>query len=426
MARQYNRLTPLAVKRATNPGYLPDGGGLYLVIGKSPTANGGKSWVFRFRQHGRLREMGLGSLQLVSLAEARQRCIEARRKLHDGDDPIELRRATRREKKHAAAQRRTFSEAAAECIANKRCEWRNVKHGQQWENTLATYAFPIFGQWSVEQVDKAAILLAVNGIWTTKTETAARVLGRVRAVLQFAASMGYRPPVDPSLWADVAAVLPKASKLRKAKRQHFAAAPYRQAHEIVGAVRGTTSSPATRRLFEFIVLTAARSGEARAATWGEFDLSTRCWTVPAGRMKAGKLHRVPLSDRCIAILEEMRAARACTARPDPDELVFPAPRGGVLSDMTLTALLRRLSLPYTMHGFRSSFRVWAAEQTTFSREVCEHALAHGIEDETEAAYMRSDLFMRRRELMAAWDAYLATEPATDTADVIPLRAGQSR
>lgn len=420
MARRLvNRLNPLAVKRASKAGYLADGGGLYLCIGKTENS---KSWVLRYKLNGRQREMGLGSAQIITLAEARKRCVEARRHLLDGDDPLTVRQVMLREKKHAADVRRTFAEATAECIAAKRQEWSNVKHAQQWENTLATYAYPQFGKWPVEQVDKAAILRAVKPIWTVKIETATRLLGRIRAVLRFATSAGYRPPVEPSVWDDIAEVLPAAAKLRREQREHFAAAPYREVHSIINAVQAGTATPATRNLFEFTILTAARSGEARGARWGEFDLRERCWLVPAERMKARKPHRVPLCDRCMEILDAMRAARATAKKPSTDDLVFPAPRGGMLSDMTLTALMRRLALPYTLHGMRSAFRDWCAERTGFTREAVEHALAHQVGNEVEAAYFRSDLFARRRELMAAWAAYIATEPpADDAGNVIPMR-----
>ncbi|MBB2930138.1 tyrosine-type recombinase/integrase [Paraburkholderia silvatlantica] len=426
--REKNRLNPLAVKRATKPGYLADGDGLYLLVAKG--GSGGKSWVLRYTIDGRTREMGLGSAgenrkDRLSLAEARKKAIDARARLRDGEDPIDARQTAQRARKQAKAQQRTFAEAAAECIAAKRVEWTNVKHSQQWENTLATYAYPHFGKWPVEQVDKTAILHAVRPIWTVKIETATRLLGRIRAVLRFAASAGYRPAVDPSVWDDIAEVLPKASKLRRESREHHAAAPYREIHGIVRSVRASTASPATRSIFEFIILTAARSGEARGARWGELDIRNRCWLVPAERMKARKPHRVPLSDRAVEILGDMREARG-TKNPAADELVFPAPRGGMLSDMVLTQLMRRTELPYTMHGFRSSFRDWAAEQTAFAREVAEHALAHQVEDEAEAAYFRSDLFARRRELMNAWAEFLETAPAAEDDDenVIPLRAAK--
>lgn len=286
-------------------------------------------------------------------------------------------------------------------IASK---WKNEKHGAQWINTLSTYAFPVFGSKEISAVSKADVLAVLEPIWTTKAETASRVRQRIRAVLDWAAARDYRHGHDPHLWDQVARSLPNSKDVKKAK--HFAACPYKEIHDALQAIGQSPASDKVKLALHFIILTAARSGEVRGARWSEIGWDEKRWTIPAERMKAGLEHRIPLSTSALEILKTMRRH----GNELDDGLIFPSDRDKPFSDMTFTMLLRRLDLPFTVHGFRSTFRDWAAEQTAFPREVCEAALAHvSGKDATEAAYFRSDLFEKRRELMQAWAQYCATK-----------------
>jgi integrase len=398
-SRATKRITAASLpKLYKTPGYHHDGGGLYLQV----TANGGRSWVFRYMLDKRAREMGLGSADLWDLTSIRAKVLELKRLLLDGIDPIAARDGERRQRQQAAALARTFEECAVEYHQLNEAKWKNTKHASQFINTLRTYTFPTFGNWPVAEIQAADVVRALKPIWTEKSETATRVLQRVRTVLDWSATRKHRNPVPDGFWKEVATFLPHRGKKEAA---HLAACPYQQVGTLLVAVRDSTASNLVKLAFVFTVLTAARSGEARGATWKEIDLSQAVWKLPKERMKAGRPHTVPLSTTAIDILRQARE------RSPKSELVFPSPKQRQLSDMVFTQLLRRLEAKVTMHGFRSSFRDWAAEQTSYPREVCEAALAHSAGDKTEAAYLRTEHLQKRRALMEDWAVYLE-----DTAD----------
>ncbi len=402
--RKTERLTAVAVNAKKERGYYADGNGLYLQVGKPYEENGkllagSKSWVFRYALNGKAREMGLGSISTYSLASAREKARHCRQLLDDGLDPIDQRQNERAKQKHAAAQKRTFSECAHEYHKLHADGWKNRKHADQWVNTLRTYAYPIFGERDVSDISKADVLRVLEPIWAKKPETASRVRQRIRAVLDWAAARDYRHGHDPHLWDQISRSLPKTKDIKKAG--HFAACPYAQVSAALASIASANVGSSVKAALEFIVLTASRSGEARDAKWSEIDLDNNRWTIPGERMKAGKEHRVPLTPRVIEILKSQHGKHA--------ELIFPSDKGRAYSDMTFTMALRRLGHTFTVHGFRSTFRDWSAEQTSFPREVCEAALSHTSgKDATEAAYFRSDLFEKRRELMTLWSSYCAT------------------
>lgn len=395
--RQSNRLTAVSINAKKQAGYYADGNGLYLQV----SASGAKSWILRFSLNKRAREMGLGSLSDWTLSEAREQARKYRQLLDEGIDPIAHRQTQRERNLLATAQRRTFEQCATDYRDLHASGWKNLKHADQWINTLTSYAFPIFGKKDVSDVSKADILAALEPIWTTKPETASRVRQRIRAVLDWAAARDYRQGHDPHLWDQVAKALPATKDIKKS--QHFAACPYSSVNEVLKAIKTSGASDTVKLAFEFVVLNASRSGEVRGAKWSEIEFENKRWIIPKERMKANREHRVPLSPRALEILE-LRKKNA-----GESELIFPSEKGKPYSDMTFTMLLRRRGYEFTMHGFRSTFRDWAAEQTAFPREVCEAALAHAVENATEASYFRSDLFEKRRQLMETWAHYCATE-----------------
>jgi integrase len=400
VARVIGKLTALAVTQAKRRGYYGDGGGLFLQV--SP--NGAKSWVFRFKEAGKLREMGLGPVHTIGLAEAREKARECRRLRLDGLDPIEVRKATRTKVKLDAAKAMTFKACAERYIAAHKAGWRNPKHAAQWPSTLATYAYPAFGALPVQTVDVGLVMKAIEPIWTVKPETAGRVRGRIESVLDWATARGYRQGENPARWrGHLENLLPKKSKVRRV--EHHAALPYGETAAFIAELRQQEGVAA--RALEFAILTAARTGEVIGAEWDEIDLAERLWTVSADRMKAGKEHRVPLSDAALAILEEMQKVRQV------GDFVFPGGKSRrPLSNMALTMTLRRMGRgELTVHGFRSSFRDWAAERTGFPAEVAEMALAHTVSDKVEAAYRRGDLFQKRRQMMDAWARHCAAVKA---------------
>jgi integrase len=393
MLRQIGRMSAVAVARATEKGMYHDGGGLYLQV----AANGAKSWIYRYMLSGRAREMGLGPLHIISLSEARTRAAECRRLRLDGIDPIEARATKRDEAKLEAARSMTFDACARAYIDAHEAGWQNAKHREQWRNTLKTYASPEFGNLPVQAVDVRLIMKALEPIWHTKPETASRLRGRIEAVLDWATVRGFRNGENPARWrGHLDKLLPARSKVRKV--EHHPALPYREIPAFMAALREQEGFAPLA--LEFLVLTAARTGEVIGARWEEFDLNERVWTIPATRMKAGKEHRVPLSERVVAIVQEQQEMRL-------GEFVFPGQRAGKpLSNMAMLKLLDRMGREdVTTHGFRSTFRDWAAEQTNLPREVAEMALAHTIGDKVEAAYRRGDLFEKRCELMQEWERY---------------------
>ena len=381
--RPNNALTDRHIRSLKQPGKYADGNGLYLVVDPS----GNKRWQQRLTIRGKRRDIGLSGYPAVSLKAARETAAANKTLVLQGGDPIA-------EKRRQSVP--NFAEAASRVIALNRPTWRNAKHAAQWTSTLETYAFPVLGELPVDRVSGADVLRVLTPIWTTKTETARRVRQRISAVMKWAIANEYR--YDNPAGDAISAVLPKMPSTKA----HFKALPYEQVADALMAVRGSNASVAARLGLEFLVLTAARSGEVRNARWDEIDVDSRVWTIPAERMKAGREHRVPLSERALAILEEMRELDA------DGGYVFPSSgKGRALSNMTFTQILRRCAIDCVPHGFRSSFRDWAAELTNTPRAVMEAALAHVVANATEAAYARSDLFERRRVLMEVWAAYLS-------------------
>jgi integrase len=378
-------LTPVRVNSLTAPGRYGDGNGLYLVVDPS----GAKRWVLRTVVQGTRRDIGLGGLRLVSLAEARAKAQEYRRLAREGGNPVEARRRAKAVPTFAAASRST--------IEQHRVGWKNEKHASAWINTLATYVFPIMGEKRVDQIETADVLRALSPIWQSKPETARRIRRRIAIVLDWSKAAGFRTgdnPVD-----GVSKGLPRHSD----RRGHFAAIPYSDVPGFVKTLPDVPASQLARLGFEFLILTAARTNEVLKAEWTEIDIDKAIWTIPAVRMKAGREHRVPLAARSLAVLSS-----ACQIGSGSG-LIFPGRQVDVpMSNMIFLMMLRRLGATFTAHGFRSAFRDWASECTNFSREVCEMALAHSIKDKTEAAYRRGDLFTKRAELMTAWASFIAT------------------
>ena len=395
MARQLHRLPPRAAITTSVAGRYADGGGLYLVV--SPT--GSRKWVFRFRWKGKLSDMGLGSASVVPLSRARERAAEARLRIAEGANPLA--------EKRAARAIPTFGDFADELVKSVKSQWRNAKHGQQVQNTLERYAASL-RPFPVDQIDTSKVVIALKPIWTSKSETATRVRSRIEWVLDAAKAKGYRSGENPARWkGHLDQLLPKRARLA---RGHHAALPFADVSAFIKELR---ARPATSALaLEFTILTAARSGEVRGATWREIDLPGALWTVPASRMKAGREHRVPLSKRAVEILNDM----AMLAPDDPDAFVFPGPKGSrsSLSDAAFSALLKRMdrSEGITPHGFRSSFRDWAGETTTFPRDVAEMCLAHTVGDMTERAYRRGDGLAKRREMIDAWGEFCGATKST--------------
>lgn len=391
--RSANRLSALAVTKTTKPGLYADGHGLYLQV----AAGGSKSWLFRFMRDGKARKMGLGPTHTVTLAMARERALECRRLLLDGVDPISQRQEAAKERKLADLRVLTFQEAAGKYIAANKAGWKNEKHAAQWTATLKTYVYPVFGDVAVAAVDVGLVLKVLEPIWTTKAETASRLRGRIESVLDWTTARKYRQGENPARWkGHLDHILPARSRVAKVK--HHAALPYSELGAFLEELRGADGVSA--RALEFAVLTAGRTGEVVGAKWDEFDLDAKQWTVPAERMKAGKVHRVPLSDRALEILDAL-------PREEGNQFVFLGEKKGRgLSNMALLMTLRRLKrTEITAHGFRSTFRDWAAETTAYPSETVEMALAHAIGNKVEAAYRRMDLFDKRRRLMADWATF---------------------
>lgn len=394
MGRALNRLTNMTVNKLNAPGHYGDGGGLWLQISDAGT----KSWVFRFTRDGRSREMGLGALHTVSLADARAAALNVRKQLQEGIDPIEHRRAQRQAAQLLAARAMTFDQCAAAYIDSHRAGWKNAKHADQWESTLKAYASPIFGSLPVADIDTALVMKCIEPLWKDKTETASRLRGRIESILDWATVRGYRQGENPARWrGHLESLLPARKKAQQV--EHHAALPYAELPTFMQSLRKQTGVAALA--FEFCILTATRTSETMGARWEEFDLDARLWTIPAARMKANREHRVPLSDRCLQILAQMQAFAS--------DWVFPGARAGKpLSNMAFLMCLRRMDRPdLTAHGFRSTFRDWCAESTNYAHEVAEMALAHTVSDAVEAAYRRGDLLQKRYQLMADWAARCA-------------------
>lgn len=394
MGTKAKELGALAVQRISRRGITFVGG--VAGLGLNVTQYGSKSWILRYQVGGKRRDMGLGGYPDVPVAAAREAARAARAKLAQGIDPIEDIRTRRIALIAAQASNITFSAAAKQYLEAHEAGWRNPKHAQQWRNTIENYTAPKMGAVLVRDVSVPHVLAVLEPIWRTKTETASRLRNRIERVLDWATARGFRSGPNPARWkGHLDKLLPAPARV--AKKSHHRALAYREAPAFFALLREQLGLGA--RALEFAILTAARSGEVRGASWCEFDLASATWTIPASRMKAGKEHRVPLSEDALTIVRAQAERRL-------NEWVFPGQSGKPLSDMTLSAVLRRMNVDAVPHGFRSTFRDWCAEYTHYPNEVAEMALAHTVADKVEAAYRRGDLFEKRRLLMADWANYL--------------------
>lgn len=408
MARKAKELSPLAVGRLTTPGLHAVGGVAGLALQVLPPPSIARTWVLRVMIGGKRRAMGLGGFPDVTLAGAKEAARAARLKIKEGIDPIEATKAKRSALHPARAASMTFSEATAAYIAAMEAEWTNDKHAAQWRNTLSTYADPIMGNIFVREIEQSQIMRVLEPIWLTKTETATRLRGRIENILDWARVRGYRSGENPARWrGHLDMLLPTPGKVQTVK--HHPALPFDELSSFMAQLRQQDGMGA--RALEFAILTAARSGEVRGAMWSEINLVDATWTVPANRMKAKREHRVALNLEAVKLLESL---------PKSCDLLFPNTKGEKLSDMTLTAVLRRMGRSdITAHGFRSTFRDWCSESTKHSHDVVEMALAHAIGDKVEAAYRRGDLFNKRRLLMRDWGKFSGNSRLDAT--VVPIK-----
>lgn len=393
MARRAKPLSAFSVARLTEPGlhFVGDVPGLALQV----LPSGARTWILRAMMGTKRRDMGLGGYPAVTLAGARDAARVARAKIKEGIDPINEARAKQSALRASASSAISFEECAERFVASHSAGLKNAKSEMQWRNTLAKYAYPVMGKLLVRDVAMTHVLQVLEPIWHTKTETASRLRGRIEAVLDWATVRGYRDGANPARWkGHLDKALPAAEKISKTK--HHPALPVSDIGAFMKKLRTLDGVGASA--LEFLILTATRSGEVRGAQWSEFDLAAGLWTIPAERMKMKKPHRVPLSSRAVELVKAQ-------PRRSDSEYVFAALRGGMLSDMTLNAVVRRLEAPAVPHGFRSTFRDWAAEHTNYPRDVAEMALAHAIGDKVEAAYRRGDLFQKRARMMADWAAF---------------------
>jgi integrase len=406
MPRQYQRLSNVNrfAKLSKKPGMHPDGDGLYLCVSNAESA----SWIFRFKIDGRAGEMGLGSLRDVTLEGARESAAEARKLKKQGVNPIAAKAAAEAAKAAELAQEAaravTFEECARALINSHKPSWRNAKHGQQWQNTLSTYAYPVIGALPVADVDTGLVLRILEPHWATKPETMSRVRGRIENILDWARTRGYRDGENPARWrGHLANLLPKPSRLKKVK--HHAALPYEKVPAFMQELR--TCDDLGRLALDFTILTAARTSETIRARWSDISIAKRLWTVPPDLIKGQKEHRVPLTAPVIAILRKVQKLKR------DDGYVFPgAKKGKHISNGAMLMRLERMDRgEITVHGFRSAFKDWAVECTSFPPEVSEMALAHVVEDKVEAAYRRGDLLKKRRGLMDAWAKHCAKRSA---------------
>ena len=397
--QKQNRLSAVRVRSLTKAGRYLDGNGLYLNVQPS----GAKRWFLRVVVMGRRRDFGLGGLSVVSLAEAREEATKLRKIVQQNGDPL-----AEREKEKSIVL--TFKEAAREVHKIHSATWKNDKHKKQWITTLENYVFPTFGSLHVDNIGTPEILSVLNPIWLTKPETARRVRQRIHTVLEWAKASGFRSgdnPVD-----GISKILPK----QPVSKKHHTALPYKEVPIFIKSLRSINAEGIAPLAFEFLILTATRTSEVLNATWDEINLEDKTWTIPDSRMKNKREHRIPLQPRLIEILEEARKLS------EGNLYIFPNPHTGKpLSTMIFLMLLRRMKQDITAHGFRSSFRDWASERTNIPRDVCEAALAHSLKDKTEAAYKRTDLFDKRRELMELWTKF-ATE---EHGEVITIHAKKS-
>ena len=385
-------------------GHVP---GLALQIKEG----GSKSWILRTVIGGKRRDMGLGAYPSVTFAQAREKAAEARELIRKGIDPIERQRSAQSALKASLASQLTFEETAKAYIEVHELTWKNSKHAQQWRNTLKQYAYPTLGKLLVRDIQKEHVLEVLRPIWITTNETASRLRGRIELVLSYAMQAGYRPEgLNPARWrGGLDKLLAPPSKVQKT--QHFRALPVNEISSFM--TRLTKADGQGARALEFAIVTGARSGEVRGALWSEIDFNAKLWTIPAQRMKAGKEHRIPLSDAAVSLLKALPRTES--------EVVFTSQRGSVLSDMTLTSVLRRMKVDVTAHGFRSTFRDWIAETTEFPNEVAEMALAHTIPNKSESSYRRGDLFEKRIAMMERWANFIYASTKPDNVHQLTIR-----
>lgn len=388
-------LTTVRINALKAAGRYADGNALYLVVDPS----GAKRWILRTMVQGRRRDIGLGSLRLVGLGEARETARTHRKLARDGGNPLA-------ERRRAREVIPTFEDLAQIVHGQHKLGWKNDKHGEQWMTTLKTYAYPALRNVPVDQIGTPEVLRVLAPIWLAKPETARRVRQRIATVLDYAKAAGYRSGGNPV--EGIAKALPRQPD----RRDHHAAMPYTEVSAFIERLLAEDGGTGVALALEFLILTAARTGEVLGAKWSEIDLDQATWTIPDNRMKAGREHRVPLTSRAIEVL---LAAKSLGKK---SEFVFPGRTSTrPMSNMAFLMLMRRMNIDYTVHGFRSSFRDWASERTTFSSDICEAALAHMVRDRTEAAYRRGDLFEKRRELMTSWAAYVSSSDE----NVVPIR-----
>lgn len=431
MAREVAEKSALEISRINKTGYHFVGGVSGLVFQVSRT--GTKSWLLRTLVGGKRREIGLGGYPDVGIAAAREAARAMKAQIIAGVDPVAERLANRSALAAANAAAITFEQAAEQTMASMSAGWKSQVHAKQWRATLELYAYPLIGDLQVAHVDTSHLMKILEPIWASKTETASRLRSRIEIVLDWAKARKYRTGDNPASWkGNLDHLLPPPRKVMK--REHFAALPFGRVNEFLETLKEVSGFGA--RALEFLILTAARSGEVRGATWSEIDLSEKVWTIPAERMKAGKEHRIPLSSAAIDLLKAL-------PRIEDSNQVFPNSKGAALSDMTLTLIIRRSDAAVrlaeelagaetltgwrdqagktvTAHGFRSSFRDWAGETTAFPREVIEHALSHQLADKAEAAYARGTLFTKRRRLMDEWGKYTQQTPIKQSAKVTAI------
>jgi integrase len=404
MPRTLNRLTALKIDRQKDGTTFCDGGGLYCV------ADGGsKRWTFRYTLHGRKREMGGGSSDTFSLAEAREWAREMRQLVHRGIDPIESRKEAKAAKKAEQAKAMTFEECATALIKAKESTWTNGKHRAEWPRSLNAFVYPVIGKLPVQMIDTALVVKVLQPIWDAKTETASRVRGRIESIIDWAKVRGFRTGENPAKWDGHLEHLFAG----RGKAKHYHSLPYASMPALMVKLRADSSIQA--RALELLILTATRRDETRCATWSEVDFTERTWTIPAERMKARKPHKVPLCSEAMRVLEALYPLRRA-------DLLFPGTREGrPIDPETMMRLVKELAGPdTTLHGFRASFRTWASERTSYPREIAELALAHTVGSEVERAYQRSDMLEKRRQFMGAWASYLSKPPAESTS-VVPMR-----
>ncbi len=397
MPRKAKELSALVVGRLTQSGHHPVGGvaGLYLYVAEG----GARSWVLRVMVGEKRRHLGLGGFPDVPLAMAREKARKARDDIEAGIDPVARRQAAASALRASQVAETTFKKAAEAYIRAHGDTWKNAKHEQQWTNTLTTYAYPVVGHLGMQHIGQEHILKILEPIWKDKTETASRLRGRLESVIDWATVRGYRKGDNPARWkGHLDKLLAAPGKIQKVV--HHPALPVADMPKFMADLRQREGTSA--RALDFTILTAVRSGETRGATWAEIDKKAKVWTIPAERMKAGREHRVPLSDAAMQLIDKL-------VKGEGNDHLFPAPRGGALSDMALTAVMRRMKVPAVPHGFRSTFRDWAGEHTHHPREVAEQALAHTIESKVEAAYRRGDALEKRRVLMKDWADFLGKD-----------------